>query len=735
MGVTKQGDSTTGGGSALHMQRSAGVGDPELSFDEVIRVVLKRRWLILGTVLVFFGLVALYTFSKAPVYESAVQLQIDPTRSSSLGLDDLLEQKMGTSDGGSQLQTEVKIISSDTVALRVIDSLGLAQQAGFVGQNAKHLPRDPMLMSAADRQAMLDRYRAALKVAVVPGSQIVSVSFRSTDPKLATDVANAVVEKYMERNLETRYQGTLQVSNWLSRQMTDLETHSTEAQEKLAEFQKKNDLLGADENDNIVMDRLKLLNQQLSEAEAERIAKEARYRMAATGNPEFIATVVPTLQTLRTQEADLKAKIAQLSSKYGTGYPPLREAQAQLKQLQVSINSEIANVGKRLEDEYKTAQKTEDSLRGEFERQKSDAYKLNEHAAEYAVLKHDAESGRELRDTLQLKLRTAGVTAGLNSTYVSVVDPAMLPAVPVTPRKKLNLAVGLLGGIFLGLLLAFLLEAIDDTVSNSDELERISGLPVLSSIPEEIRTVAKGAAPGAARNKLFLLDNPLSSAAEALRGLRTALLLSTADGAPKLISVASALPGEGKTTVAVNLAIAFAQRGENVLLMDTDLRRSAAHLNFGVPLSRYGVSTVLTQGLDERAFQHPVESLPNLTLLAAGPHPPNPSELLGSKRMTEMLHELAGRYDRIVIDNPPVISVNDALILANQTDATLLVVRARTSRRRAVLRARDLLLRSGAKLTGLVFNGVDMRLENYLYTHGSYYGKSTHEYYGREDKE
>ena len=203
------------GGHLTRQPGNSGAGEPELSVGEVLRVLVKRRWLILGAALTCLAVVALYTFTKSPVYESTVRLQIDPSRSSNLGLDDLIEQRMEGSDGGSRLQTEVKIIESDTVALRVIEALGLANQPAFAGHNTASHPRDPMLMSAGERQELMDRYRGSLKVSVIPGSMIVAVSFRSTDPKLATDVANMVVEKYMERNLETRYQGTLQVSNWL----------------------------------------------------------------------------------------------------------------------------------------------------------------------------------------------------------------------------------------------------------------------------------------------------------------------------------------------------------------------------------------------------------------------------------------------------------------------------------------------------------------------------------------
>ncbi len=713
--------------------------DPEneISLTDIHRALFKHKWLILITTLLVFAASVLYTALTPKVYESRVTLQIDPGRSSSPGLEDLINEKLGSDEGGGRLLTEVRIIESATVASRVIDTLNLAQNPAFLDRN-QLIPADKQPTNR-QRQMMVSIFLQSLKVRAIPSTQVVEVYFRSRDAALSAQVANTLVEKYMERNLETRYQGTVQVSNWLSRQMQDLQTKADDSQRKLADFQKEHNVIGADENDNIIVDRLKLLNQQLTEAEADRIVKEARYRLAATGNPEFIATVVPTLQTLRTQEADLRAQIAQLSAKYGSGYPRLRESQAQLKELQATIQKEVANVGTRLQDEYQSSAKAEQGLRNEFEQQKNEAYKLNQHAIEYAVLKHDVESGRDLHDNLQLKLRLAGVTAGLNSTYISVIDRAEVPNGPVLPRRSLNLLVGLLGGLLLGVLLAYIVESMDDTLSSSEELEAVANLPVLCNIPDSGKLQRSHKRNDELRDELpkipVMLEHPNSQAAEAVRGLRTSLLLSSPDRQQKLIAVVSLLAAEGKTTVSVNLGIAFAQRGESVLMIDADLRRSTMHNHFGLPQSPFGVSTVLTQGFDERALVTPVASLPQLKMMSAGPHPPNPSELLSSRRMQQMLQELSQRFDRIVIDTPPVISVADSLALTHIADGTILVVRSGVSRRKAVRRGRDLLRRAKTNLVGIVFNCVNLSLENYYYARGSYYGKKMNSYYNDDNKE
>jgi capsular exopolysaccharide synthesis family protein len=731
---------------ALMAMGGVPAGEEELSLTTLWRIVFKHKLVLLSTAALIFCAVVLRTVTKTPVYESVARLEIDPSRTSNLGIDDVISSKLGSGDPSNRLQTEVQVIQSDTVAMRVIDTLGLAKLPAFAGKSAATAKvTNPMAMSPLDRERMLSQFHAALVVKALPNTSIVEVRFRSSDPKLATDVANAVTDCYMERTLQSHYEGTEQVSNWLSKQMQDLQAKAVEAQEKLADFQKKNNILatGTDDNDNIVTDRLKLLNEQLTQAEADRIVKEARYRMAATGNPELIANVVPstTLQVLRTQEAELKSQLAQLNSKFGSGYPKVHELQTQVSRLDAATATEISNVGKRLEAEYQSAAKTEALLRTQFTEQKDKAYQLNEHAGEYAVLKHDVENGRELYDTLQLKLKMAGVSAGLSSSFINVVDRAEIPARPIEPKPALNYLLGLFGGLLIGFMLVVVIESLDDTLSSSEELELCTGLPVLCSVPADhlaarSRTLHGPAEPEKALLPVspLLLTHPRSHAAEAFRGLRSSLMLSSPDRQPKIITVVSSVASEGKTTVSTNLGITFAQRGESVLLIDADLRCSAMHTQFGLPNSRYGTSTVLTQEMDDSAIVTPIASLPNLHLMPAGPHPPNPGELLASKRMMELLETMALKYDRIIVDTPPVLAVADSLALANISDAVVLVVRSGVARKKAVLRVRDLLLRANSNLVGTVFNCVNLQLEQYYFTK-PYHGDMQSHYFNDKEQD
>ena len=713
-----------------------GMQDEEYSFAAMWQTIVKRKLIVLGVTALIFTAIAVHTYRTKPVYESVVRLQIDPGRTANLGLEDVVNERIGSEDVDVRMQTEVRLIQSDSVAARVVGAMGLAQRPEFMGKGAVTAQTDLKAMSPGQRQGILGNLLRSLTVRIVPNTQLVEIRYRSTDPKLAADVANTIAEQYMQRNFQAHYEGAVQVSRWLAQQMEELQGKAMDAQQKLAEFQKSHNILGESESENIVTDRLKLLNQQVTEAEADRIVKEAKHRMAETGDAELIASTIPTptLQVLRGQEAELKSQIAQLNSKFGRGYPKVREAQMQLARLESAIAAEVGNVGKRLNEDYLSAAKTESLLRDQFNAQKGAAYKLNEHAVQFSVLKHEVETSRELYDTLQVKLKVAGVTAGLNSSYISVVDPADIPSTPVEPKVQANLAIGLFGGLLTGLLLAFLTESFDDTVSTSAELEMFTALPVLCSIPVNTFARLKGMVGAAASPPALpmLVMNPRSQAAEAFRGLRTSILLSTPDLQPKVIAIVSSIATEGKTTVAANLGVCFAQRGESVLLIDADLRRSALHSQFGLPYSPSGLTTMLTQRTNGAAIVTPLESLPGLKLLPAGPHPPNPAELLGSKRMVEVLEGYSAEYDRIILDTPPILSVADSLALSNLADAVVLIVRSGVARRKAVMRVRDLLQRSKANLVGIVFNCVNLQLENYYGSQG--YGRAMSTYYRSNDE-
>ena len=718
-------------------------GPRQVSLADIWFTIRKRRVAIGVFTAAFFTVVALFTFLKKPVYESAAQIRVDSSQQGSLGLEDLVSQKLADSDSeGGRLQTEATIIQSRTVTMQVIKNLDLARKVEFAGKKlvARVGSSDPAYMSPKDREELLKTFENNEKVEVLPKTRIIEIRYRSVDPKLATDTVNGIVDSYLQRNFQSKYQGSMQVSEWLSKQMEELKTNAFGAQQRLADFQKQHDILGTDENNNIVTDRLRHLNQQLADAEADRILKEARYRLANTGNPELVAAVVPstTLQVLRTQEAELKAQYAQLDSKFGSNYPKLVELQAQKKGLEQSIDAELRNVGQRLRDEFQAASDSENMLRRQFEEQKAEAFKLNENAVEFATLKHEVETSQELSDTLQLKLKEAGLMAGLASADISIVDRGLIPAKPVFPKTAVMLPLGLIVGLFGGVMMAFVLEAVDDTLETSEEIESISALPALAAIPlmksRHLDGGVRGANQRLPRTGLGTIAVRCRGTllAEAYQVVCNSVLLASPEHPPRVLLVTSAVPGEGKSTTSCNLAISLAQRGGRVLLVDADLRRST--LNSLLALESKptaGLSSVLAGACESEAVSRPVPEVPNLELIAAGPRTPCPSQLLGSNKMIELLERWSNEYDHVVIDTAPVLFVADSVPLAARADAVLLVVRSGRSTKKAFARVRDLLSRANAHVVGVILNGVDTRLEQYSYS--SRYGSYGDAYGGRDE--
>jgi capsular exopolysaccharide synthesis family protein len=418
---------------------------------------------------------------------------------------------------------------------------------------------------------------------------------------------------------------------------------------------------------------------------------------------------------------------------YGPNFPKVLRIAAQQKEVDDDLEKARKTMIESVEEDFTTARTHAELLQEALDKQKADANGLAEKLVQYHILQHDAESNKQLYDGLLQKLKEAGITAGLRSSNIRVVDPALTPTTPARPQKARNILLSFLVGLVGGVGLALFREYLDNTVKSPDDIEALTGLPSLAVVPSlpglnanqsRFSRFAREAAPQSAsgpRVELLSYIQPKSQISEAFRALRTSLLLSQADHPPQVILVTSALPREGKTTAAVNLAVTLAQLGDRTLLMDSDLRkpgiRRALNLTVGkeVGLSSYlaGVST-----LDEVMIPHP--TINNLVALTTGPVPPSPADLLSSHRMREAIVELRHRFKFIVIDSPPVMAATDPVILSALTDGVLLVVRSCETPKEAFTRTRDLLAAVKCRLLGVVLNAVDSSAPDYYYSYRYY---------------
>jgi len=713
-----------------------------------LRVLLKRKWIIIACVVGIFAAVAIASLRQTPVYEAVGRIAVNKADSNLITFKDSVPV-MDYYDP-TDLDTEARILQSDLLALQVIRQLNLDKRSEYGGQTVPQQPNlvaDPLQNDSKRTTALLGGFKGNLKVSLIPNTRIIEIHYRSTDPTLAANVVNALAATYVEQNFKTKFESTMQASDWLSKQLVDLQMKVETSQEKLVRYQKEHEIFGIDEKQNIITQKLDELNKELTAAESDRMEKEAVYRMTQTGDPDAVASAVasapvatlagtgssPLLDKLHQQQADLKIQIAELSTQLGPAYPKVAQLNNQLKEIERQVQGETRKAVDHLRGQYETALQRESMLREALEKQKQEANRLNENAIDYTLLKRDVDSNRQLYEGLLEKLKQAGVTAGLRSNNFRIVDAARPPNGPVEPNIPRNLLFALVLGITSGVGLAFLLEGMDNTVRTTEQAQMISALPSLGMIP----LGSKSRNNGNGTNRLALTSSrevvelvtqvrPQSQMAESYRALRTSLLLSSLGAPPKVIMVTSARPQEGKTTTAINSAIVLAQKGVRVLLVDADLRRPSVHKTLGMG-PRSGLSNVLTGNATLEQAIAPSPILPNLFVLAAGSPPPNPAELLASSNMKDVLNELRQQFDHVVIDTPPTLSVTDAVVLSPRVDAIILVIRSGQTTKQALRRARDILMQVNAHVTGVLLNAVDLTSPDYYYYY-EYQGKYSQYY-------
>jgi succinoglycan biosynthesis transport protein ExoP len=701
----------------------------DTTLSEALLVLRKRKWVILSFVIlgIFYGL---YEAATQPIlYASMGRIEV---RSATANEYRVSAGGVGPVD--DKLDGEVTILMSDTLMLNVAREMNLPNNADFMGYSRAMPPVD--INNPSVRYAVLVRLQNDVKAFRMPRTDIIQIVCTTSKPQLAADIVNHVIAAYIQRSYQTRYDSTQQVSQWLSRQLDDLKQQVETSQEQLIDLQKKLGVVGlgfdatkpSTTQSAASVDALVAAS---STAKVARILAESRYRVLTSSDPNLLessldAAGIPNseLSHLRTDLATTKSQIAQLSVTLGPKNPQIEALEAHDREIDRELKAEQQRLLTQAEQAYHAAKANEEQTVDALETQKSESYRLRDDLVEYTLRQRDYEANRALYESLLSRLRAAGVQAGLESMEVDVVDPAVPPVmVTITPRSTI-LTRTTIFGLIIGVIVAFILESLDTGLRSVAQVELVTQLPSLSVIPRIRRIGGDAGSPlSVAQSNIGVLATSKSQFSEAFRSLRTSLLLASTGHPPKIVLVASSTPTEGKTTVATNLACILAQRETRVILIDADLRRPNVHHRFGLN-GRVGLSTVLAGGSTLEDAVRTVPEVPNLDVLCSGPVPPFPTEMLSSEAMVELLHNCASIYTHVVIDSPPILSVTDGVILARQADAVILVVRHGKSSRHIVRRARDLLVRAGAHLTGVVLNSVDITAPEYQ----GYYGYSGYSY-------
>ncbi|AFL87763.1 capsular exopolysaccharide biosynthesis protein [Terriglobus roseus DSM 18391] len=695
------------------------------ALSEALAVIRKRKWILVACAVIAI-LYGYYTASTQPIiYTATGRIQIHEANSAAT-------QLMGSV--GSQetnLENELGIITSDSLLLNVARNMNLINNPDFMGIRVGKV-RD--INDPAVRTDVLQRLGNSVNASIIPRTAMIKITCTASRPQLAADIVNQVINAYQQRSFETRFESTKRVSQWLSGQLDDLRQQVETSQEQLIDLQKRLGVLG------LGFDATKPPTTQLAvsvdalstasvSAKVQRILAESRYRVLASSDPDLLESNLDVaggqseLSKLRSDAAETQASIAELSITLGAKNPKIIALRAHQREVQREVQAEENRLLTEAKQALVAARANEDQTTSALEQQKQESYRLRDDLVEYTLRQRDYEANRTLYESLLSKLRAASIQAGLDSLEIDIVDQALKPAGPsMTPRSTILLRTVLIG-LVAGLMIAFTMESLDTGIRSVAEVEQITQLPSLAVIPKVRRLSSDTGSMSVAQSNIGVLATSKSQFSEAFRSLRTSLLLATTGHPPKIILISSSTPGEGKTTVATNLAAILAQRETRVLLIDADLRRPNVHHRFGLN-GRVGLSTVLSGGSTLEEATKNVAEIPNLDVLCSGPVPPFPTEMLSSEAMHDLLLHCCTLYTHVVVDSPPILSVTDGVILARQADAIVLVVRHGKSSRNAVRRSRDLLSRSGANVTGVLLNSVDITAPEY---HG-YYGYSGYSY-------
>jgi succinoglycan biosynthesis transport protein ExoP len=680
------------------------------SIHDYLRIFVKRRWTILAVLVTVVSLAALKTFTATPIYQATVQLLIErhPPR--------VLETQTQPSYdyyGEEFYQTQYKLLESRALAKKVADKLKLKSRPPYSKMFAD-LPADvDQTTNQRLEESLVDAVAGGIEVEPVRTSRLVNVSYSSPDPKFAAEVANTLGQAFIEQSLDLRFAASQEAAQWLKRKLAEARKKLEESEAKINQYKRQHNIVAVEDKESITAQKLEQLNRELVTAQTKRMEVETRFREVNAGHPIAQVLENPLIQTLKAEEAKLITEHSELSKKFGEGHPRMIQLNQELAATRGKINAEIGVVKQTIKNEYNMAKSQEENLKKALEQQKNVTQDQSDVGIQYRVLLRDVETNRALYENMLKSLKTTTATENVPATNIRIVYPALVPEVPVSPRKTRTLTLATALGLFFGIGLALLLETLDTTIKTPEEVEKWLEIPNLALIPHIDTEAHPGEAP-----ELVVFHGHQPLASEAYRVLRTSILFSSPGQTPRLLLVTSTLPMEGKTLTTANLATAMAQAEGDVLLIDADLRRPTLHQLLGVPREP-GLSNFLVGKTDELPVVATL--VPHLFLIPAGAIPPNPSELLGSERMQELLNRAQERFALTILDSPPLVSVTDAAILSTQVAGVLLVIKAEHVPQKAARDAKNHLVELHAHLLGTVLNDVPLQKESYYYRHYRYY--------------
>jgi succinoglycan biosynthesis transport protein ExoP len=699
---------------------------------DYLGILHKRRWTAITAFLIIVVGVTVYVFTATPEFEAGTRLLIESGNPNVLSFQEVIDEQGTKAD---YYQTQYNILQSRALARKTLDGLQLWSDARFAPSSGRSWfgGRPGRRVSPAERGATetveqsrsIDRFLRNLTVSPIRNSRLVDVKYRLDDPALAARIVNAVAKNYIEQDLEYKFVASKGASDWLGERLAEQRTQVEQAETALQRYREQNDALSLQDRENIVVQKLSDLNAAVTQAKTDRFQKEALYKQlqSLSHDPAALDSFPAILgnsyiQQQKAELAQLQRQYTQLSEKLGEKHPDIIRVQAGITMAQAKLEGEVAKIVQSVRNEYQAALAKENSLIAALNQQKDEAQAMNRKAIDYGVLERDVQSSKQIYESVLQRAKETGVSTELKTSNIRVVDEAEQPRTPVSPNKALDLTLAVLCGSFLAFGLTFFFEYLDSRIKTPDEIATHLGLTSLGMVPALKTNSWTGSVP-------LISRGVPPNFAEAVRSIRTNVLFSTTEEGSHSLVVTSTGPGEGKTLVATNLAISLAQAGQRVLLVDADMRRPRVHTMFN-QRQEPGLSNLMV-GHASPSEAMRKSSVPGLWLLTAGRVPPNPAELLGSRRFKDFIHTLRDHFDSVILDSPPIMAVTDAAIAASSTNGIVFVVGAEMTSRQAARAAVEQLEKSRPGFIGAVLNRVD--LENNGYYYSKYYRREYGQYY------
>ncbi len=727
--------------------------EDEKHLMDYVRVLYKRRWVAIPTFLVILVVGVINTYRTTPVYEAHAQILIEKDTPRVGGFNDLFAQQDGWYND-EFYQTQYRILQSRSLARKAVVAMKLEQNLAYkrmietpapmtltgaafgvysaaktaiVGEApraARPAAQEPRVSGETAREAALvDSFLGSLTVVPIRNSRLVELRFTSTEPQLAADMANALARTYIEQNLEFKFHSSKDATDWLSGQLGEQRKKVENSESALQRYKEQHDAVAVEDRQNIVVQRLGEMNAAVTKAKTTRIEKEALYNqlkaMQVSGAIDSFPAVLANdyVQKIKGDLGDLQRQQAQLADKYGDRHPEMIKIGSAIQSTEAKLKNEINKVVDSVRSEYESARAQEISLAGALETQKGEALSLNRKGIEYSVLHREAESNRQIYESLMQRTKETGISGEFKASTIRVVDAAEVPKSPFLPRRQRDVSLAGLTGVLLAVGLVFFFEYLDNRIKTPQELRATLNVPFLGMVPS---------VPD--QHQALITEGVPANFAESIRSIRTNVLFSSAEEGAHIVVVTSAGPGEGKSVVSSNLAVSLAQAGQRVLVIDADMRRPRVHEIFDLP-QEPGLSNLLVGDCKPSEAVRKWSTVPGLCVLPAGMIPPNPAELLGSQRFEEYISTLGEHFDWVLIDSPPVLAVADAAVVANGASGVVFVVGADQTSRQAAREAIHQLQSAHARVIGAVLNRVDLERNPYYYAH--YYRKEYAKYYAK----